>query len=75
MSRAAALGAAHRVEGFALAGALVVAVDDGDADRVREAWASLPDDVAVVVLTPAAADALAPTHASAAGPLQVVLPS
>jgi vacuolar-type H+-ATPase subunit F/Vma7 len=57
MSTIAVLGERHRVEGFALAGATVF--DAADADSVRNAWARLPADVAVVVLTPAAADALA----------------
>lgn len=71
MSTIAVLGAGHRVEGFALAGAIVF--DAADSDSVRDAWASLPDDVAVVVLTPAAADALA--DVVQARPLRVVLPT
>lgn len=71
MSSIAVLGEAHRVEGFALAGAAVfVAADAGSA---REAWARLPDDVAVVVLTPAAANAL--EDVVQARPLRVVLPT
>ena len=42
------------MEGFALAGALVLR-RSGCAITVRDAWARLPDDVEVVVLTPAAA--------------------
>ncbi len=53
MSRIVVLGEAIRVEPFALAGALVAAADDAQA--VRAAWHALPDDVAVVVTTPAAA--------------------
>ena len=56
MSRIAVLGEAVRTEAFALAGAVVFVADSPDA--VRTAWRSLPDDVAVVVLTPLAADAL-----------------
>ncbi|HMK11076.1 MAG TPA: V-type ATP synthase subunit F [Acidimicrobiales bacterium] len=71
MSTIVVLGERHRVEGFALAGATVFVA--ADADSVRDAWARLPDDVVVVVLTPAAADALADVvHAQA---LQVVLPT
>ncbi|MFF6772899.1 hypothetical protein ACFY8W_04975 [Streptomyces sp. NPDC012637] len=47
-----------RVRGLALAG-----VDVFEAERakdVREAWWSLPDDVSLVILTPAAAEALGP---------------
>jgi vacuolar-type H+-ATPase subunit F/Vma7 len=56
VGRIAVLGESTRVDGFALAGALVLVADDAAA--VRDAWASLPDDVAVVMLTPAAAAAL-----------------
>jgi vacuolar-type H+-ATPase subunit F/Vma7 len=56
VNRIAVLGEAVRVEAFALAGALVaVAERPGD---VRDAWAALPDDVGLVLLTPAAAAAL-----------------
>ncbi len=71
MSTIAVLGERHRVEGFALAGAAVF--DAADADSVRDAWARLPDDVAVVVLTPAAAAAL--EDVVQARPLRVVLPT
>jgi hypothetical protein len=54
-----------------LAGATVL--DAADADSVRDAWAGLPDDVAVVVLTPAAADALEDVVQER--PLRVVLPT
>ncbi len=70
MSTIAVLGERHRVEGFALAGATVL--DAADADSVRDAWKRLPDDVAVVVLTPAAAEALAQVVQER--PLRVVLP-
>jgi vacuolar-type H+-ATPase subunit F/Vma7 len=56
MSRVAALGEGSRVRGFALAGASVV-VAEGPA-QVAAAWQALPDDVGLVVLTPAAAAAL-----------------
>ncbi|HEY5014402.1 MAG TPA: hypothetical protein VIK61_17090 [Acidimicrobiia bacterium] len=71
MSGIAALGESHRVEGFALAGALVLVA--ADAHAVRDAWARLPDDVEVVVLTPAAASAL--EAVVQARPLRVVLPA
>jgi vacuolar-type H+-ATPase subunit F/Vma7 len=57
MGRIAAIGTAYRVQGFALAGALPVAAETPDA--VRGAWAALDPDVVLVILTPAAADALA----------------
>jgi vacuolar-type H+-ATPase subunit F/Vma7 len=71
VSNIAALGELHRVEGFALAGALVLVA--GSPDAVREAWTRLPDDVEVVVLTPAAAGALA--NVVQARPLRVVMPA
>jgi ApbE superfamily uncharacterized protein (UPF0280 family) len=46
-----------------------------DPGEVRAAWAGLADDVAVVVLTPLAADALATTLGTTAGlRLTVVMP-
>lgn len=50
MGRIAVLGEAPRVDGWALAGALVVPA--AGAPAVRDAWAALPGDVEVVVLTP-----------------------
>ena len=49
MSRAAVIGEAVRVQGYALAGAVVYPAED--ADQARAAWRSLPPDTAVVVLT------------------------
>jgi vacuolar-type H+-ATPase subunit F/Vma7 len=59
VSRIAVIGERTRVQGFALAGAEIRPA--ADPDDVRAAWAALATDVAVVVLTPAAADALAST--------------
>jgi vacuolar-type H+-ATPase subunit F/Vma7 len=56
MSRAAAIGEAVRVAGYALAGVEVHAADDGDA--ARAAWDRLSPEVACVILTPAAHAAL-----------------
>ena len=53
MSRAAVIGEAVRVQGYALAGAVVYPAED--ADQARAAWRSLPPDIAVVVLTARAA--------------------
>jgi vacuolar-type H+-ATPase subunit F/Vma7 len=53
MSRAAVIGEALRVQGFALAG-VVVCPAEGQGEA-RAAWQSLPPDIAVVVLTAAAA--------------------
>ncbi len=70
MSRIAVIGEQTRVQGFALAGAEVCPATEPDA--VRAAWASLAGDVAVVILTPAAADALVGTPAG--DRLTVVMP-
>ena len=69
----AVVGEQLRVQGFTLAGAVVLAADDAAA--VRSAWASLGDDVAVVVLTPRAAAVLeAELAAGRPTPLTVVMP-
>jgi vacuolar-type H+-ATPase subunit F/Vma7 len=67
----AAIGAEVAVQGFGLAGALVLAADGPD--EVQTAWRSLPADVAVVILTRDAIAAL-PDLAGANLPLTVVLP-
>ena len=54
--RIAVLGATEQVEGFSLAGALVLAA--GDTEDLDRAWDALPDDVGVLVLTPRAWDRL-----------------
>ncbi|WP_406411458.1 hypothetical protein [Streptomyces sp. NBC_01614] len=56
MGQVAALGERARVVGLALAGAVVLLADDPDA--ARRAWRSLPDGIDLVILTPAAAEAL-----------------
>ncbi|MFE7761103.1 hypothetical protein [Streptomyces sp. NPDC057438] len=65
MGRVAALGERARVAGLALAGAVVLAADDPEA--VRRGWRSLPDGVDLVILTPAAAQALEQDHGLPAG--------
>ncbi len=72
MARAAVIGEALRVEGYALAGAAVYAADDEAG--ARQAWQALPDDVAVVVLTPRAAEWLGDEIAQRSGLLPVVMP-
>ena len=69
MGGIAAIGEAVRVQALALAGVLVLPGED-DA-QVRARWAALPEDVAVVILTPRAAQALSEVGT---GPLQVVMP-
>lgn len=56
MGRVAAIGEQTRVAGLALAGTVVLVAEEPDA--VRRTWRSLPDDVELVILTPAAAEAL-----------------
>ena len=57
MSRAAVIGEALRVQGYALAGAAVYPAEDRD--EALAAWRALPADTAVVVLTARAAAGLA----------------
>lgn len=57
MTHAAAIGEHVRVAGYALAGVEVHAAEDRAA--VLSAWDGLGDDVACLVLTPSAHDALA----------------
>ncbi|GAA2363476.1 hypothetical protein GCM10010246_63750 [Streptomyces cuspidosporus] len=73
MGRVAAVGERSRVAGLALAGVTVVAAEEPRA--VRDAWRGLPPDVTLVILTPAAADALGPALGAGTRPLTVVMPS
>jgi vacuolar-type H+-ATPase subunit F/Vma7 len=68
----AAIGAQPQVEGFGLVGVRVYPADD--TQQVRAAWRRLPASVAVVILTPAAADALGAERTAPSAPLTVVLP-
>lgn len=72
MAGVAAIGERTRVAGLALAGVSVLVADDPDA--VRRAWRSLPDGVGLVIVTPAAADALGPARVEADRPLVAVMP-
>ncbi len=69
MGRVAVIGAEPLVQGFALAGAVLAPAEDPAA--VRHAWAALPADVVLVVLTADAADAL---DGENAGRLVAVMP-
>lgn len=73
MGRVAVLGEQHRVQGFALAGALVLVAETPEA--ARAAWTDLPTDVTVVVLTAAAAAAVGPTAPGPGPPFAVVMPA
>ncbi|MFF7490089.1 hypothetical protein ACFZBC_32020 [Streptomyces luteogriseus] len=74
MGRVAAIGERARVAGLALAGAAVLVAEDAEA--VRRVWRGLPDDVDLVILTPAAAEALESPPAAPGGsrPLTAVMP-
>ena len=72
MARAAVIGEATRAAGFALAGALVLPAES--ADEARATWSSLPADVAVLVLTPRAADWLGTAPQARHDMLLVVMP-
>jgi len=74
MGRVAAIGEGVRISGFALSGVLVLPADQPGEATSR--WDSLPPDIDLVILTPAAAAEVGestdgPRHE---GPLQVVMP-
>ncbi|KZM74717.1 hypothetical protein [Nocardia terpenica] len=71
MGGVAVIGEPERVLGYALAGALVLAASDAAA--VRKAWDSLDSGTTLVIVTAAAADALA-GRATSDAPLTVVMP-
>ncbi len=66
------LGESILVDTFALAGATVARADDPAA--VRRAWAALPSDVAVVVLTASAAAALGAVDTTSGDVLTIAMP-
>ena len=70
MSRVAAIGDPAALAGLRLAG--VVVLPAADAAQARAQWADLPDDVALVLLSAAAATAAAPARP---GVLTVVMPT
>ncbi len=72
MSEVAAIGTQSEVAGFGLAGARLYPADT--ADQARAAWQALPDAVAVVILTEAAADAIGADRTGPQAPLTVVMP-
>lgn len=73
MSRVAVIGEQARIHGFALAGVVTHAAETDE--ETRSAWHSLGDDVAVVILTPRAADRLAGQLQLRPEVLTVVMPS
>ena len=68
----AALGELALVEGYGLAGALVLPAES-DVEVLR-AWAALPAGVSAVVLTPRAAAVLGPALTTPGAPMGVVMP-
>jgi len=72
VGRVVVVGESARVDGFALAGA--VTLEAGDPEAVRKAWELLPDDTAVVLLTPDAAAALGEVMLAGGDVLTVVMP-
>lgn len=72
MGTVMAIGALVAVQGFGLAGARVSVADNPDA--VREAWRTMPDDVAVVILTQDAQNALGDLVYTRSGPFIAITP-
>jgi vacuolar-type H+-ATPase subunit F/Vma7 len=73
MGAVVALGEETLITGWGLAGVRLAPA--GNAAQVHRAWAELEPDVALVVLTSAAADALGSSVRAAPARLTVVLPS
>jgi vacuolar-type H+-ATPase subunit F/Vma7 len=72
MGTVAVIGEETRVRGFGLVGAAVFPADEPAA--VRAAWAGLPGDVSLVILTRAAADALSGASPNVGDRLVAVMP-
>lgn len=72
VARAAVIGESSRVQGYALAGAVVYPAEDETA--VRMAWQSLPADIEVVIVTARAAAWLGGDLTARPVPLPVVMP-
>ncbi|HSJ61277.1 MAG TPA: hypothetical protein VK895_08595 [Jiangellaceae bacterium] len=73
METVAVLGERPLIQGFALAGGLLLVADTPD--QARRQWESVPAGVRVVVLTPNAAAALSATRDAPGVPMTVVMPS
>lgn len=72
MGTVVAIGEQLKVQGWRLAGVVVLAAED--APSVQRSWEGLDDGVAVVILTPTAAEVLGERLDGRASPLVVVLP-
>jgi vacuolar-type H+-ATPase subunit F/Vma7 len=73
VGRIVAIGEEARIMGFALAG--VVICPAADAAAVRAAWRDLRSDDALIILTPAAAEAVGDETARTRPPLTAVMPA
>ncbi len=73
MGRVAVLGESVSVRGYALAGAVPIVAESSEG--VRHAWASLEGDIALVVLTGAAAAVLGDAVRQWRAPLTVEMPT
>jgi vacuolar-type H+-ATPase subunit F/Vma7 len=71
MASVAVIGDEATVRAFGLVGVIVRPA--GDPDAVRSAWAALPGDVALVLLTEAAAGALGSAVTEPGAPLTAVM--
>ncbi len=72
MSRIVAIGEEHKVLPFGMVGVEVLALTEPQG--AQSAWASLGDDVGLVVLTRLAAEALGPILHEPGQPLWTVMP-
>lgn len=72
MGGVAVIGDWARVQGFALAGALPLPAETPEEARAQ--WNDLPADIAIVLITKAAAAALDLSGQSTATPMTVVIP-
>jgi vacuolar-type H+-ATPase subunit F/Vma7 len=73
VGRIVAIGEEALIIGFALAG--VVVCPAAHAEAVRAAWRDLGPDDALIILTPAAAEALGDDVARTRPPLTAVMPA
>jgi vacuolar-type H+-ATPase subunit F/Vma7 len=72
MGRVAVIGERTQVDGYALAGAVVLGAETDE--EVGSAWDNLPGDVDVVILTARAARCLGSRRGGRLLPLTVVMP-
>lgn len=73
METVVVLGERPLIQGFALAGGLLLVADTPD--QARQQWERLPAGVRVVLLTPNAAEALSVARDAPDAPMTVVMPS